>query len=108
PKNNLLHAPRHKCHSSSRRNLVNKLLWVQPGGQWRQPAWTCRVEMVVRDLGTIRRMPKSVISHAEILGRLRAVLDEEMAALHDAYTNRSLSTVAWIARNLLELLIWTK
>jgi hypothetical protein len=53
-------------------------------------------------------MPNPVIPHAEILARLKTVLDEEMTALQDAYGHRSLSTVAWIARNLLELLVWTK
>jgi hypothetical protein len=40
-----------------------------------------------------------------ILNQIKEAVDQNLSELRSAYTQRSLGTVAWLARNLLELAI---
>jgi hypothetical protein len=48
------------------------------------------------------------LSRSDVLGRLKIAVERELAELDQAYKERPLSAVAWIARNLLELVVWVK
>jgi hypothetical protein len=43
-----------------------------------------------------------------ILNQIKEAVDQNLSELRSAYTQRSLGTVAWLARNLLELAIWSE
>ena len=54
-------------------------------------------------------MAEPNVSHAEILHRLKYAIADEARTLKTAYTNAApISMVAWLARNILELLIWIR
>jgi hypothetical protein len=44
---------------------------------------------------------------ADVLHRLHATVEDNLRDLEDAAKNGRMSTVAWLARNLLELLVWS-
>jgi len=47
-------------------------------------------------------------TRTQVLSRLKIAITKELNELMQAYQHRPMSAVAWTARNLLELLIWTE
>lgn len=52
-------------------------------------------------------MTEFQFNHRRVLERLRGIISQELVELEQAYNSRPVTAVAWIARNLLELGIWS-
>jgi hypothetical protein len=64
--------------------------------------------MSLRDLPEMPDQPELITTQKEALEKLRKAIIRNHEDLHAANERKSISTVAWLHRNILELWVWTE